>query len=295
MGEVRVGDELLGSDGKPTRVVAATEVMHGRLCYEVEFDDGSSSSPMRNINGRPPPGVSAPRRKVAQLGTGLRNLGYGYGRRPRLPGRKLTVTSRRLRSSGLSIGVPEPDAHRRGAVSGLLLSGCLYLSLVRSAPTDGKLPRTRRGGRCSAPWSNGCRPMNSATTAVHARTVTTAQIAATLHHSTDGRLNHAVGVAAAVDLPPLALPLPPYTLGISLVRVRPAQPSSRQRIRKWPRRSKRKVCALPSRRRPVSATRSGSRNLPVANRACAVCGQPFTAKTSQVRTCGRVYSWRTWQ
>ena len=40
MGEVRVGDQLLGSDGKPTRVVAATEVMHGRPCYAVEFDDG---------------------------------------------------------------------------------------------------------------------------------------------------------------------------------------------------------------------------------------------------------------
>ena len=40
MGEVRVGDQLLGSDGRPTQVVAATEVMHGRPCYEVEFDDG---------------------------------------------------------------------------------------------------------------------------------------------------------------------------------------------------------------------------------------------------------------
>jgi replicative DNA helicase len=40
MGEVRVGDQLLGSDGKPTRVVAATEMMHGRPCHAVEFDDG---------------------------------------------------------------------------------------------------------------------------------------------------------------------------------------------------------------------------------------------------------------
>ena len=40
MGEVRVGDHLIGADGKPTQVVAATEVMHGRPCYEVEFDDG---------------------------------------------------------------------------------------------------------------------------------------------------------------------------------------------------------------------------------------------------------------
>ncbi|NUR60445.1 MAG: replicative DNA helicase [Catenulispora sp.] len=41
MGAVRVGEELLGADGRPTRVVAATEVMVGRPCYEVEFSDGS--------------------------------------------------------------------------------------------------------------------------------------------------------------------------------------------------------------------------------------------------------------
>src|SRR5262249_41173830 len=36
------GHHLLGADGKPTRVVAATEVMHGRPCYEVEFSDGEA-------------------------------------------------------------------------------------------------------------------------------------------------------------------------------------------------------------------------------------------------------------
>ena len=41
MGEVRVGDELVDAAGRPTRVVAATDVMHGRPCYEVEFSDGS--------------------------------------------------------------------------------------------------------------------------------------------------------------------------------------------------------------------------------------------------------------
>ncbi|MGH3236729.1 MAG: replicative DNA helicase, partial [Streptosporangiaceae bacterium] len=41
MGEVRVGDQLIGADGRPTQVVAATGVMHGRPCYEVEFDDGT--------------------------------------------------------------------------------------------------------------------------------------------------------------------------------------------------------------------------------------------------------------
>ena len=40
MGDVQVGDQLIGADGKPTRVVAATGTMHGRPCYEVEFSDG---------------------------------------------------------------------------------------------------------------------------------------------------------------------------------------------------------------------------------------------------------------
>jgi replicative DNA helicase len=41
MGDVDIGDELLDADGLPTRVVAATEVMLGRPCYEIEFSDGS--------------------------------------------------------------------------------------------------------------------------------------------------------------------------------------------------------------------------------------------------------------
>lgn len=41
MGDVAVGDCLLGADGEPTRVVAATDVLLGRPCYEVEFADGT--------------------------------------------------------------------------------------------------------------------------------------------------------------------------------------------------------------------------------------------------------------
>ncbi|NIZ90125.1 replicative DNA helicase [Kineococcus rubinsiae] len=41
MGAVQVGDELIAADGRPTRVVAATEVMLDRPCYEVHFSDGS--------------------------------------------------------------------------------------------------------------------------------------------------------------------------------------------------------------------------------------------------------------
>jgi replicative DNA helicase len=42
MGAVQVGAQLMGADGRPTTVVAATEVMVDRPCYEVVFSDGSS-------------------------------------------------------------------------------------------------------------------------------------------------------------------------------------------------------------------------------------------------------------
>ena len=42
MGEVQVGDQLYGADGQPTTVVAATEVMEDRPCYELSFSDGST-------------------------------------------------------------------------------------------------------------------------------------------------------------------------------------------------------------------------------------------------------------
>jgi replicative DNA helicase len=41
MGGVAVGDLLLGADGRPTRVLATSEIMLGRRCYEVEFSDGT--------------------------------------------------------------------------------------------------------------------------------------------------------------------------------------------------------------------------------------------------------------
>ena len=42
MGEVAVGDLLLDAQGRPTRVLAATEVMDGRPCYAVSFSDGTT-------------------------------------------------------------------------------------------------------------------------------------------------------------------------------------------------------------------------------------------------------------
>jgi replicative DNA helicase len=41
MGDVRIGDRLLGADGRTTTVIALSDIMIDRPCYEVEFSDGS--------------------------------------------------------------------------------------------------------------------------------------------------------------------------------------------------------------------------------------------------------------
>jgi len=122
MGAVRVGDHLLSADGKPTRVVAATDVMLGRPCYEVTFDDGT---------------------------TVVADADHQW----------LTDTR----------------ASRRSAADG---------------GQDG---------------SRACAAVR-----------TTKEIAATVRCVADGRANHSVRNAAALDLPALDLPVPPYTLGVWL-------------------------------------------------------------------------------
>lgn len=42
MGEVQVGDLVMGSDGRPTKVLGKSEVFHDRPCFRVEFDDKTS-------------------------------------------------------------------------------------------------------------------------------------------------------------------------------------------------------------------------------------------------------------
>ncbi|UCA22905.1 replicative DNA helicase [Mycobacterium kansasii] len=55
MGEVNAGQELIGADGKPTRIIAATDTMYERPSYAIEFDesctiiaDGSHQWPTLN-------------------------------------------------------------------------------------------------------------------------------------------------------------------------------------------------------------------------------------------------------
>jgi replicative DNA helicase len=79
MGEVAVGEALLGADGRATRVVAATEVMHSRPCFAVSFSDGSRIvadaghlwlTEQRDLRGRPHSGRAV--RTTAELAANLR-------------------------------------------------------------------------------------------------------------------------------------------------------------------------------------------------------------------------------
>ncbi|WP_395111238.1 replicative DNA helicase [Actinomadura sp. SCN-SB] len=185
MGEVEVGDLLIGADGKPTRVVAATEVMDGRPCYEIEFSDGevivadaehqwrTTTSAGRQEHGRP-------RFGRGNAGLAVRAVAGG-GSPPRMP------------------HAPVPAEAGVGAV---LLA------------EQARRPRYRAHVG-PADWRG--RPPHRAGFPPHRPIKTTREIAATLRCGGDGRSNHAVELAAPFQLAEADLPLDPYVLGAWLV------------------------------------------------------------------------------
>ncbi|MBI3217730.1 MAG: replicative DNA helicase [Mycobacterium sp.] len=199
MGEVQVGDQLLDADGLPTRVVAATEVMTGRPCYEVEFSDG-------------------------------------------------TV-------------LVADEQHQ-------------WLTDTRAS---------RKSAQAAAAGYN--RTKNQRT---FAAVRTTGEIAQTVRCSTaDGRLNHSVTNAKALQLPDREYLVPPYTLGAWLgdgttasASITCADPEILMQI------EGEGIAVAPS-----TVTLRHYLRLPAENevdaRACEVCGKEFVPQTSQVRTCGR--------
>jgi replicative DNA helicase len=94
MGEVAVGDYLLGADGRATRVVAATEVMTGRPCFEVEFSDGTvivaDAGHQWRIAGRQAIATTA------ELAEVLRTPGGGGGRPAVTAGEAIELPARDL-------------------------------------------------------------------------------------------------------------------------------------------------------------------------------------------------------
>ncbi|SPT60646.1 replicative DNA helicase [Actinomadura madurae] len=201
MGDVSVGDHLIGADGKPTRVVAVSDVMYDRPCYEIEFSDGevivadaehqwrttrsgAASPRWGDFSGR----TASPARALAgRCGT--------PGRAPTAPGvRHLADPARwdefvrRFHGQAARAGGHAPN---------------------QATPGRRHLP-AGKGGHGTAAFAN--EPVPPLTGGPRIRT--TEQIHATLRH--EGRPAHTVGVAAAFDLPEADLPVAPYVLGVWL-------------------------------------------------------------------------------
>ncbi|WBB64555.1 replicative DNA helicase [Streptomyces sp. WMMC500] len=220
MGEVRPGDLLVAADGSPTRVVAATEVMTGRPCYEVAFDDGTTivadadhqwltDTRASRRSGRTPAAV----RTTKEIAETLRCTSLADNRLNHsvpttaplaLPARRLPVEPYDLGArlgAGTSTGAAEkphiPRDYLRGSaeqrrhlLAGLLDSaGTITRSgAVRFAVTDGTLAEdfrelaTSLGHRCRTTTKRAAAARTDRTSTVHVISFTTAEDVFLLEH-----------------------------------------------------------------------------------------------------------------
>jgi DNA segregation ATPase FtsK/SpoIIIE-like protein len=214
MAEVQVGDKVFDELGRPCTVIAATPVMHGRPCHEVEFSDGTvivadaehlwqtSTVAGRQQRSRPPRGVPCwPPEDVARVAR-----------------RATEVLGEPDRPVGTAEVIADLGAQFRNVV----------YQAVRHLPKEGRVIRTtyRRGGREVGFWAQAYSrqlvykvlaervnaPVNSGRIRqADSAPVTTSQIAASLRRR--GRLNHSVALCGPLDYPERSLPVGPYTFG----------------------------------------------------------------------------------
>jgi replicative DNA helicase len=185
MGEVRVGDQLMGADGTPVNVVAATEVIHGRPCYEVEFSTGE---------------VIVADGQHQWLTWDLRTRkAYDNQRRP--GGLAYPVDWPTWDSTRSSPHRYSPETREEMRV--------LHAAGLSSAQVASRVGRTP--GAVQQQWN---RTDDAAGSAVRATSHTTEQIAVTLR--VRGQHNHAIPVTKPLVLPAADVPIEPYVLGYLL-------------------------------------------------------------------------------
>jgi replicative DNA helicase len=227
MGDVQVGDWLLGADGRPVKVVAATAVMTGRPCYEVVFDDGTvivADAEHQWQTDTRAPRLRRSRTRAPRLRRSLTGVSR-YDREPprRRPGEDCGCASQTSAGPAAArelLSAAEPEF---GAV--IYPAGQAVTVVPERGPV--KVAGPQRSHRLDAA-PDICRhrlrgqahraeqPENASIWAAANPVVTTRQIAATLRAGTDGRPNHSVATALPLCLPETDLPLPPYVLGVWL-------------------------------------------------------------------------------
>jgi len=214
MGDVRVGQQVFDERGHACTVVAATPVMRGRPCYEVEFSDGTvivadaehlwmtDTVRRRARRGRPPKGrLYWPAADAAHV----RNRAAQVHNEPDRP----VTTAEVLADVGRQFG------------------NVLY-GVVQDLPKEGRnaRPTYRRGGREVSFWAQTysrhltykvlaervTTPAGSSRlAAARNEPITTAQVADSL--TVKGRVNHSIAVCGPLEYPERDLPVAPYTLG----------------------------------------------------------------------------------
>jgi replicative DNA helicase len=185
MGDVQVGDQLIGADGKPTRVVAATEVMYGRPCYEVEFSDGEVL-------------IADAEHQWVTWDRRIRKS-YDYFRKPGSPPYPRDwATWSSDRASGRRYSLVERQQMR-----------ALHAAGIGSGDVARIVGRTPVAVKQQ--WE---RSELTVTNSVNVAPRTTEHIASTL--TINGEKNHAIPAADPIDLPNADLPIDPYVLGYLL-------------------------------------------------------------------------------
>ncbi|MFI5841077.1 replicative DNA helicase [Catenuloplanes sp. NPDC051500] len=289
MGDVHAGDVLLGADGRPTTVTHAFEVMHDRPCYEVEFSDGSVivadaehlwKTTTRAGRRRRAETVSRPQWPAEQRAV----VGAVHASVQAQPNSLIALSEARELVGAEFGAVLSVVANRVGAC------GTTERELRRAGrPWRRSVPAYSRHDLFSALNTRVSRRMNQERTTQPRDVVTTAEIAATLRLPTDGRLNHAVENAAALDLPHRDdLPIPPYTLGVWLgdghsagARFTSDDPEMADYV------AADGFVVVPSTTHRLYTIKVPP--LPaLAERSCVMCGARFVPRGPSVRTCGRV-------
>jgi DNA segregation ATPase FtsK/SpoIIIE-like protein len=214
MGEIQVGSEVFDECGRRCTVIAATPVMHGRPCFEVEFSDGTvivadaehlwktSTALGRQRRARPPQG----------------DLYWPPEDVTRIARRAAEVLSEPDRLVGTAEVIADAGAQFRNVI----------YQVVKRLPKEGRTirPTYRRGGRQIGFWAQAysrhlvykalaervSTPVGGGRVQqADAEPVTTRQIAASLRRW--GRFNHSVTVCGPLEYPERSLPVAPYTFG----------------------------------------------------------------------------------
>ncbi|GLH95215.1 replicative DNA helicase [Phytohabitans aurantiacus] len=288
MGEVVVGDQLIGADGQPTTVVHAFEVRHGRPCYEVEFSDGSvivaDAEHLWKTTTRASRRQAAERKPRAQWPAEQRAAAdAAYQLASKSPDELITF------DDALGLTGPEFRHVLHTVAKQVGPAGQAIREYVRAGqPWQRNVPAYSRHAVLEGLSQRVARQMNAGTTAEHPEIVTTAEIAMSLRCPTDGRLNHAVTNSRPLALPHRDdLPVPPYTLGVWLgdghsagSRFTTADPE----IVSYVEADGFVVRATAGR---MLYSISPPAPDPLTPRSCIVCGTRFMPRGPAVQTCGR--------